>query len=360
MTRVLNMNLRLAAAVLLLISSLARAAGAAPAPSRPTRVYVYIVGAGDGEPALAAGLHDLLRDEATSVVVVAASTFRGDEPFGTDFEAAAPAAWLILETTRARVRAAGAERTRFVFRDLEVGQPLTEFDRERLGQTVKAALGTLVSGGPGALSRADAAAASGVTLAAALPPPVVREPAAQPPVPEPRFRLGAFYQAASLGNGLFHGPGLIATLSGSGRSYDPELWLAGGYDLRREFGNQLASLNIDALWMRAGLNLRVADSVRVGAGLGIDRVTQRFVALDPRVQGDPDDGATVLLVGRLAARAGPARVAGVDVSLTAFLDVSRSMEKDIYVALESSTEFQVTLYRSNELRPGFSLDLWWR
>jgi len=57
-------------------------------------------------------------------------------------------------------------------------------------------------------------------------------------------------------------------------------------------------------------------------------------------------------------------VAGVDVSLTAFLDISRSIEKDVYLTLASLdgsvTVYQVTLYHSNELRPGFSLDLWWR
>jgi len=330
---------------------------AAAAPASPAAAHIHVIGAGEGEAAVAARLHDLLDEEVSGLVVDGAPSFHDDEPLRTDADAGAPVAWLVLEGTHARVRAAGAGRTRFVFRDLEVGQPLSEFDRERLGQSVKAALGTLVSGGPGTLSRADAAAASGVTPAAVPPPPVAAPTAPPPPESELRFRLGAFYQAESLGNGLFHGPGVIATLDDSRWPYAPELWLTGGYDLQRDYGNQLASLTIDALWTRAGLSLRLAGGVRLGAGLGLDRQTIRLTTMDPRVVANPGNGTDVMLVGRLVGRAGPARVAGVDVSLTAFLDVSRSTERDIYL---TTPNVPVTLYHSNNLRPGFSLDLWWR
>ena len=343
-------------AAALMMTCLPLVAAAAPA------ARIHVVGAGAAEAAVAARLHDLLDEDIAGLVVDSALSFRDDEPLRTGADDDAPAAWLVLDGTHARVRAAGAGRTRFVFRDLEVGQPLTEFDRERLGQSVKAALGTLVSGGPGVLSRADAAAATGVTLAVLPPPPPAPLPT-PPAAPEQRFRLGAFYQAQSVGNGLFHGPGLIATLSDGRWPFAPEIWLTAGDDLQRDYGNQIVSLAIDALWMRAGLNLRIANGVRVGAGLGVDRQTIRTAPLDPRV-GNHEDDSELLMVGRLVGRAGPTRVAGVDVSLTAFLDISRSIEKDVYLTLASLdgsvTVYQVTLYHSNELRPGFSLDLWWR
>ena len=349
---------RLTAAVVVIGVCLSSRAGAAPAPAP----RVHVVGAGEAEPALAARLHDLLDQDLPGVVVDSAPSFRGDEPLRTDTDVTAPAAWLVLEATHARVRAAGAGRARFVFRDLEVGQPLTEFDRERMGQAVKAALGTLVSGGPGLLSRADAAAASGVILTTS-PRPLVSDVAPSPSptvTPEPRFRLGAFYQAVSVGSGLFHGPGLIATLSGSGRAFDPEIWLTAGYNLQRDFGNQLASMTVDALWMRVGLDLRLSDLIRIGAGVGIDRQTNRVTSLLPDVTIEPADDSTLITVGRLVTRAGPTRVAGIDVSLSAFLEISRAIDRIIYVDVHSGQGAAVTLYHSNNVRPGFSVELWWR
>ncbi|HEY4188353.1 MAG TPA: hypothetical protein VGP07_24985 [Polyangia bacterium] len=353
------------ASAALLATLLLAATGRAAAPG----ARVHLVGAGDGAPALEARLHDLLDDEVTGLIVDTAPTFHADDPLRTDdAEATTPTAWLVLEGTHARLRAAGAGRARFVFRDLEIGQPLTEFDSERLGQSVKAALGTLIAGGPGLLSREDAAVASGVALVVAPPPPPAVVAAVElPSPPAPRFRLGAFYQAEAVGNGLFHGPGLIATWSGSGRRGDPELWLNAGYDIPNEFGNQLASLSIDALWARAGLSLRWSDSVRVGAGVGIDRQTTRLVNFTPDGgAGNPDFDHDLLFVGRLLARVGPTRVAGIDMSVTAFLDISRSIERDIYAAFPTSgttggvIEVDLTVYRSNVFRPGLSLDLWWR
>jgi hypothetical protein len=251
---------------------------------------------------------------------------------------------------------------RFVFRDLDVGQPLTEFDFERLGQSLKAALGVLVAGGPGALSRADAAIASGVTLAGTPPPLAVAPPPAQPPSAALRFRLAGFYQATSVGSGLFHGPGVIATLSDRGRLRDPEIWLTAGYDIPGEFGNQIASLLIDALWMRAGLSLRLTDTIRLGAGGGFDRQTTRLVYLAGAGNGYVDRSVNYIAAGRLFARIGPTSLAGIDVSLTAFLDVAGSTERDAYVGSSTTANAIVsfTLYRSNVLRPGFALELWWR
>ena len=364
------MTLGQPAVVVLLGVSFSPPAEATPAPTSESAARVYVAGAGEGEPALAARLHDLLDQDLPGLRVESAPFFRGDEPLRTDVDVTAPAAWLVLEATHARVRAAGAARDRFVFRDLEVSQPLTEFDRERLGQTLKAALGTLVAGGPGVMSRADAAAASGVAMAPTKPPPVVTDvaPAVSPPVVassstargEPHFRLGAFYQAHAVGNGFVHGPGLLATLSGSGLAYDPAIWLTGGYDLQRDFGNQLASAEVAALWMRVGLDVRLGDKIRVGAGMGFDRQTNRVRAQVPNVTFEPGHDSTLVTVGRLVARAVPTRVAGIDVSLSAFLDISRSIDRTVDVKVGGSQDVSVTVYHEDNVRPGLSLDLWWR
>lgn len=341
--------------VLLAMLSLAAAARVAIATTAPARIHV--VGAGDGTPALEARLHDLLDDELPGLVVDGLPVFQGDEPFrGGEADTASAAAWLVLEGTHGRLRAAGAGRTRFVFRDLEVGQPLTEFDRERLGQSIKAAIEALVAGGPGVMSRADAAAASGVALPVAAPDVAVAVVAPPPP----RFRLGAFYQAQATGGGLLQGAGLIATLNGSSWSHDPELWLSGGYDLPGEFGNQLASVTISALWTRVGVTLRLNDAVRVGVGVGIDRQTKRLVYILAGNPGYVDQDDRIIAAGRLLVRAGPTRVVGVDVSLTAFLEISQSTESNIYVAEANGNDVVATLYRSGVARPGFSLELWWR
>jgi len=336
----------------------ARGAGAAPAVAR-----VHLVGARDGQAALAARLHDLLDEEVPGLTVDDAPSFRGDEPLRLDGETGTPAAWLVLDGTHAHVRAAGAGRTRFVFRELAVGQPLSEFDRERLGQSVKAALGTLVSGGPGVLSRADAAAASGLIVvtpaAAPAPAPAPAPPAAAVPIPAVRFRLGAFYEVQSSGGGMFQGPGLIATVSDSGRPHDPELWLAGGYQVPGDYGNQLAALTISALWARTGLSIRLKDAVRLGLGGGVDRQTTRLVYIVGGTPGYPDVDERTVPVARVLVRAGPTRLAGIDVSLTAVLDVSPAHRVDIYVNPTVDNQIIATLYRSNVVRPGFSLDLWW-
>jgi len=344
--------------VVLLLTWPAASLAAAPAPA----ARVHVVGAGEGQPALAVRLHDLLDEEVPGLIVDGSPSFRGDEPLRLDGDTGAPAAWLVLDGTHAHVRAAGAGRARFVFRELEVGQPLSEFDRERLGQSVKAALGTLAAGGPGLLSRADAAAASGVVAVVATPPsppPPTAAPAA-PAAPELRFRVGAFYEVQSSGGGLFHGPGLILTLSDSGRAHDPEVWLTGGYEVPGEFGNQLASLTISALWARAGLSIRLNDAVRLGLGGGVDRQTTRLVYIaSPAVSSLSSTNDHLVPVGRLLVRAGPTRLAGVDISLTVFLDLSPTQQVDIYLSTADTPLVPTTLYQSTVVRPGFSLDLWW-
>jgi hypothetical protein len=349
---------RLCSSGALVVMSWALVHGAGAAPAALPVARVHLVGAGDGQTALDKRLHDLLDDEVAGLTVDSSPSFGGDEPLRMDAESGAPAVWLILEGTHARVRAAGAGRTRFVFRDLEVGEPLSEFDRERLGQSVKAALTTLVSGSPGALSRADAVAASGAPLVERAPPTPLA-PAPPPRPPELRFRLGAFYQVEATGSGMFHGPGLIATLSNSGRAHEPELWLAAGYDVPGDFGNQLGSLTISTLWARVGLGLRLNDAVRLGLGAGIDRQTSRLVYIVGGTPGYPTNSDDrIFAVGRLLVRAGPTRLAGVDVSLTAFVELCRSSHFEMYVS-QTNGEILETLYQSNVIQPGFSLDLWW-
>lgn len=314
---------------------------------------VHLVGAGDSASDLEARLRDLLGDEGPNLQVTSEPAFAVEQLFRVDdADAAWPTAWLVLDAGRVHVRAAGPGRSRFVFRDLDVGKPLTEFDRERLGQTVKAALATLVAGGAGALSLADAAAASGVALPDREPEASTTAAVSATNASGSAVGLAALYEGVTGGGSLIHNVGLIATLSGSGRPWDPELGLILGYGFPGDYedANASALMIVQSTWVRATLSYKVAQAIRVGLGAGVDRETARTV-----LGLDVAQPVTWMPVGRLFARFGPTPVAGMHLSGTAFVEVTRPIDHQVL-----SGQMLVSLYRSSLVRPGFSVELWWR
>lgn len=316
-------------------------------------VRVHLVGAGDAAPDLEARLGDLLNDGRSVIEMSREPAFAVERLFRVDdVEAAWPTAWLVLDGPRARVRAAGAGRTRFVFRDLDVGQPLTEFDRERLGQTVKAALATLIAGGPGALTLADAAAASGVVLPKqdvppSTPPPTVAVPTTA--APAPTVGLAAVFQVDRRGGQLGPNLALIATRRWSHLRLAPELALMLGYRTAKFYGNGDAGLVVASLWARATFSVKFAELIRGGLGVGVDRETTSW----SRGQA-PADTERWYPVVRMFARMGPARVAGVQASGTVFVEVTRPIEYPVF----GNPGFY--MYGSGPVQPGASIELWWR
>jgi hypothetical protein len=331
------------------------AAGAtAHAQDAVALVRVHLVGAGDAAPELEARLRDLLSDGRSVVELTSEPSFAAERLFRVDdADGAWPTAWLVLDGPRARVRAAGAGRTRFVFRDLDVGRPLTEFDRERLGQTVKAALATLVAGGPGALTLADAAAASGVALPRQDPqPPPAALPAAATPAtaaPEPTVGLAAAFQVDGRGGQVSPNVALIGTLRASQRRFAPELALMLGYRTAKFYGNYDAGLVVQSLWARATFSIRVAELLRLGLGLGGDREATTW----SRGQA-PADTDRWWPVARFLARLGPARFAGLQATGTVFVEVTRQIDYPVF----GNPGFY--MYRSGPVQPGLSVELWWR
>jgi hypothetical protein len=329
------------------------AGGVARAQDAPAAAgaRVHLVGAGDAAPDLEARLRDLLGDVAPALEITRETTFAVERLFRVDdADGAWPTAWLVLDGPRARVRAAGAGRTRFVFRDLDVGQPLTEFDRERLGLTVKAALATLVAGGPGALTLVDAAAASGVVLPKQeVPPPAIALPATDPP--EPTFGLGAVFQVEGRAGGFAPGLALVGTLRGSDWRGAPELSLMVGYRPAKFYGNQSAGLVVQAHWVRATLSYKAAKLARLGVGLGVDREWTTWAG-----GRGPDDYDNWLPAARLFARWGPVRSSMLQVSGTGFVELTRAIEYPVF----TDDGFYESPYRPSSFVVGLSIEVWWR
>jgi hypothetical protein len=331
--------------------------GTADAQDAVVLVRVHVVGAGDAAPDLEARLRDLLSDGVPALELTSEPAFAAERLFRVDdADSALPTAWLVLDGPRARVRAAGAGRTRFVFRDLDVGQPLTEFDRERLGQTVKAALATLVAGGPGALTLADAAAASGVVLPkrevqppAAPPAPVPTVAAPAPAAPEPTVGLAAAFQVDGRGGQVSPNVALLGTLRGSQRRFAPELALMLGHRTAKFYGNYDAGLVVQSLWARATFSIEFAELLRLGLGIGVDRETTTW----SRGQA-PADSQRWYPVVRFLARLGPTRVAGLQATGTVFVEVTRPIEYPVF----GDPGFY--MYQSGPTQPGASVELWWR
>jgi len=104
---------------------------------------------------------------------------------------------------------------------------------------------------------------------------------------------------------------------------------------------------------RGGLSVTPLRHLEVGAGLGIERVA--FTILSPQDPASGYETSGYLLTGRLLVRAGPVRVADVSVSATALVDVGPAIS--VQTTSISSGE---TIEVIGRVRPGLSLDVWWR
>lgn len=266
-----------------------------------------------------------------------------------------PTAWVVVDGGVGRVRVAGAGRERFVFRDLAVSMPLTELDRERLGQTLKAALVTVIEGGPSALRRHDAQAAAEIQPVAA--PPLVapaagpsgnqKEPAlvgdrARAPSPNAlplAFRLGGFLEVSSVRSNFAYGPGIMAAIEVTSFFVDGGAWLSLMSFLPHGISpdSPAAAYGVS---FRAGLTLGIAPLpwLRLDLGLGDDWPRPKYFA------GGEEHKVPVYRFGlRLAAPP----VAGLNVGVILFLEwATRTIDQEVIV-------------KQNDVRPGFALALWW-
>ncbi len=136
-------------------------AAAMAAPAASSDLYLIVVGADDGLGDLPDQLRDILGNPPLQpdrrIQVGRAERFRAGDLFDLELpDANHPTAWVVVQSPLVHIRAAGAGRAQFVFRDITISWPMTELDRERVGQTLRAAVTVLLEARPGSLGRAEA------------------------------------------------------------------------------------------------------------------------------------------------------------------------------------------------------------
>jgi hypothetical protein len=341
----------------LAIAALALAAASPARAEAPPRrdIHLILVSSEDSVGDLAQRLQDVFIAGSASIAadgvaeITRVRAFDADDLFSLEpADADRPTAWVVVDGAIVHLRAAGAGRTRFVFRDLAVARPLTELDRERVGQALKAALLTVIEGGPGALGRLDArrtAAIGSPASTSASPsspptPPAARGPRTSETEALPiTAALGGFLEIMRLFGSTVYLPGVVGSLRLTRYRIRPGVWMS----LMTYLPHHLATTSTAAGYgsaFRAGVSASLADIpwLELDLGLGIDWAR-------PGTFGGGDDQVPVY---RIAGRLGPTLVLGMKVAVT--------------LSLERATKSLMMGFVSNEVttRPGLTLELWWR
>jgi hypothetical protein len=353
-------RLDVATAAVALLALAGGRARAAPAE----RPRVVLVGAPADVAEIERHLLGLL-DEAAGAEIVRATTFHPEDVFRLDGDAVAgagrPGGWVVVAGPVASVRAAAGGRDRFVFRHLTVAVPMSELDRERIGQTLKAALATVIEGGPGALGRRDAEELAGVAppLPAepepTAPPPeaALRAPAASSPPPARPWGLGVVYEVEYTRAALLHGPGLIGSYDfGIGR-LRADAWLMVRYDIPDEVGDDIAAVDLHGGSARLGMGLELSPHVHVGAALGAD-VLKGSLA-QPSFALPYEFTWRTPLVARLYARVGSFTVGRGALSAVALVEVADHAIEHSFSTAPGDLQFAVQM--AGAVRVGLGLEL---
>ena len=275
-----------------------------------------------------------------------AALFRADG-LGAD----RPAAWVIIGHARVSIRVAGPGRQRFVFRDIGVARPLTEIDRERVGQSLKAALVTVIDGGPATLDRLGAQQAAGVAtpapsapvVAAPAPPASASAPgpgsadaSAQDP---PNLRLAGFLQRSSFINDSIFSVGVLGSATVRYAMLRGGVWLSLITYLPHGIpsGNDIVAYGSG---LRAGINLAVTDLswIQLDLGIGPDWSRPSYFGGGPKF----------VMVYRTNVRVGPAETWPLKPALVLFYEYT------------PNTLVNVSVEPVSNNRAGLALELWWR
>lgn len=255
-------------------------------------VTVVIVAADATTSELVAGrVQDLLADLPSGAQIEFAERFSAGDLFLADEpERPRAKAWVSIVGPVAQVRVANAKRERFVFRDLVVAQPLTEIDRERIGQTLKAALLTVAEEGAPTLDRGKAEAALRIPARPSPPAPPAGPsrqlpdgeaprplapvpPVIVPPVLPPRLRVAfaELYEVewASASVSGLNGPGLLGRFDLEWPGFSCGAWVSLAYFIPERFGLDNFDLGYGPSF-RAGVSVAPIRFIHLEIGEGTD------------------------------------------------------------------------------------------
>ena len=323
-------------------------------------VYLIVVGSDDVPADFSQELGDVLASPPLALVhrvqVSRADRVESAELFDVHrTEAAHPTAWVILDGATVHVRTAGAGRAQFVFRDITTSRPMTDLDRERVGQTLRTAVSALIEGRPGALGRAQAQQA--VDFDERRPPVLAREPpelapplALIPPGTLPasseaqgqlQFHLGASLEIVHLPSQFAYAPGAIGVLEWKPHPFRPRIWLS-VMEFLPHADHAPPPAYGAAFRTGVGATLPRASWLQVDLGIGVNWL---------RTTPFPDGSYTS--VYRLAVRLGPAVRFGILGSLV--LSIEHVTTQFSYSGGEAFPNYD----SSSRWHPGLTLELWW-
>jgi hypothetical protein len=322
-------------------------------------VYLIVVGSDDVPADFSQELGDVLASPPLALLhrvqVSRADRVEPAELFDLHrTEAAHPTAWVIVDGATVHVRTAGAGRAQFVFRDITTSRPMTDLDRERVGQTLRTALGAVIEGRAGALDRAQAQQAVDFEEPKAKVPrperPEVAPPLALiPPGSLPagseepgamQFRLGASLQIVRLHSQFAYAPGAVGSVEWS-LAFRPRVWLSVMDFLPHAYN---APSPAYAASFRVGIGAIVPPIpwLQIDLGVGVDWLRGASI---------PNGENTS--VTRLAVRFGPTDRLGIRSSLTLSIEHVRvifvDFANDPFPGSEGTSPW----------RPGLTLELWW-
>ena len=330
---------------------------------------VVMIGSETAVAGLDARIYDLLRAR-TAPTILHRDSFDASQVFREDADSGeAVTVWIAVDVGTARVYVSDRDRQRFVFRSLAVATPLTEVDRERIGQVSRTAVVTVLEGGVGLLGRGDAEAQMSVPVSLSEPravtvpapaPATARTEVRTRPIPAPavgapsRWALAGLYEVQTAGRMIWQAVGVTGGYVWQQAPMQPSVWLVLRYQLPSTFQDSLANVDVRGESLRAGFAVAAGRGLRLGIGLGGDRITTRVVTAS--FVSYLNEGPDWALVGRLFARLGPATFGGVSVSATVLLEVAPAADPN---ALVGDGVIYGSPYNPSQFRPGVGVELWW-
>jgi hypothetical protein len=328
-------------------------------------VYLIVVGSNDVPADFSQELGDVLASPPLALVhrVQVSRVDRVEPAELFDLhrtESAHPTAWVIVDGATVHVRTAGARRAQFVFRDITTSRPMTELDRERVGQTLRTAVSALIEGRPGALGRAQAQRAVDYEepgLPVRKPEPVEIAPPLAQTSPEPlpadseengpvQFNLAASLQMARFDAAFAYAPGAIGSVEWTHYAVRPRVWLSTAEFLSHTYNpanHTTAPLPIFAASVRLGIGATVPPVPWLQVDLGVGRDWQRGAKF-------PDGPQTT--VYRVAVRVGPTDQFRIRSSLTLSIEHVNADTIDFWGA-------GIGASGTTTWRPSLMLELWW-